>query len=82
MLPIRFLAKGISHQSLSFAFRIGKTTVSDTLRETCEAIYHSLKDTYLRAPNSTSEWLHISRQFEQTWNFPHQIGVVDEKHIE
>ena len=57
MLPVRFLAKGISQQSLSFAFRIGKTTVSDILRETCEAIYHSLKDTYLRAPNSTSEWL-------------------------
>ena len=34
VLTIRFLATGISQQSLGFSFRIVKTTVSNTLRET------------------------------------------------
>ena len=53
LLKIGFLATGISQQSLSFAFRIGKTTTTFILRETCEVIYDSLKDTYLRALSST-----------------------------
>ena len=80
VFTIQFLARRILPQSLSFAFRIGKATVSNILRETCEAIYDSLKDTYLRAPSSTSEWLHISRKFEETCNFPHTVGVMNGKH--
>ena len=34
VLTIRFLTTGISQQSLSFSFRIAKTTVSNMLRET------------------------------------------------
>ena len=75
LLATRFWATGMLQKSLSFAFRTGKTTVSNTLRETCKVSYDSLKDTYLRSPSSTSEWLHISRQFEGTWNFPHTIGA-------
>ena len=41
-LTIRFLASGDSQQSLSFAFRIGRSTVSGIIRETCEAIYNIL----------------------------------------
>ena len=64
VLTIRFLATRISQQNLSFAFRIGKTTVSNIMRETCEVIHDSLRDTCLRVPSSISEWSHISRQFE------------------
>ena len=55
VLAIRFLATGTVQWSLSFAFRIGKTAASNILRETSEAIYNSLKNTYLRVPSSTSE---------------------------
>ena len=51
------------------------------MRKTCKAIYDSLKDAYLRVPTSTSEWLHISRRFNKTWNFPHTIVETDGKHI-
>jgi len=34
-LTIRYLATGDSQQSLSFAFRIGRSTVSGIIRETC-----------------------------------------------
>ena len=81
VLTLQMLATGISQQSLNFAFRIRKTTVSNILRGTCEAIYDSLKDTYLKVPSSTSEWLHISRRFEETWNFPDTVEAIDAKHI-
>ena len=81
VLAIRFLATQILQRSLTFAFRIGKTTVSNILTEICEAIYNSLKDTYLRAPSFTNEWLHISRQFKETWDFPCTIWAIDGKHI-
>lgn len=72
----------LSYRNIAiFAFTIGKTTVSNILRKNCEANYDSLKDTYLRAPSSTSEWLHISRQFEETLNFPHTIGAIYGKNI-
>ena len=72
----------LSYRNIAiFAFTIGKTTLSNILRKNCEAIYDSLKDTYLRAPSSTSEWLHISRQFEETLNFPHTIVAIDGRNI-
>ena len=81
MLTVLFLAAGILQYSLGFAYWIGKTTVSNILRKVCGAIYNSLKDTYLRAPTSTSAWLHISRQFEEIWDFPYTIEAIDGEHI-
>lgn len=63
MLTLTFLATGISQQRLSFAFRIGKSAVEKSLAETCQAIYDSLKGTYLRASATPNDWLHISKQF-------------------
>ena len=37
-LAIRYLATGNSQISLSFNFRLGKSTVCHILRETCEAL--------------------------------------------
>ena len=54
-VTLRFLATGDSQQSLSFSFRLGKTTVSNIIAETSEAIYEVLKDEYL-AGISSSVW--------------------------
>lgn len=32
-------------------------------------------------PRSEQEWLQIERDFEQSWNFPHCCGAVDDKHV-
>ena len=37
---IRYLATGNPQISLSFSFRVGKSTVSGILKETCEALWH------------------------------------------
>jgi len=80
-LTIRYLATGESQQSLSFSFRIGRSTVSCIVRETCEALYTALAPIYMKPPSSAEEWLEIAKGFEETWNLPHVVGAIDGKHI-
>ena len=81
MVTLRYLATGDSQQSHSFLFHIGKSTISNLLRETCEAIWHALKEKYLNVPSTTSDWRRIAKEFEDEWNFPNCIGAIDGKHI-
>ena len=60
--------------SLSFNFRMGRSTVCSILKETCEAIWTALQPVYVKAPSCEAEWVGVSRQFEQIWNFPNCIG--------
>ena len=52
------------------------------MSETCEAIYLSLKDVYLKSPTTHEQWENISFMFEELWNFPHVLGAIDGKHIQ
>ena len=62
-VTLRFLASGESQQSLSFAYRIGKSTLSRILRETCDAIFSVLKDPYLKPPSPKDDWKNIEKDF-------------------
>lgn len=35
----------------------------------------------LQFPQNTVEWLKISKDFEEIWQFPHTVGALDGKHI-
>ena len=35
----------------------------------------ALNDEYVQAPCYNAEWIGISKQFEQKWNFPNCIGM-------
>ena len=59
-VTLRFLASGESQQSLSFAYRIGRATLSKILKETCGAIFSVLSETYLRSPSSKNDWKKIA----------------------
>lgn len=80
-LTIHYLAYGDSQQSLSFAYRISRSSVSSIIHETCAAIWEALKEVYLRPPQHSSAWLAISEEFNTMWNFPHCVGAIDGKHI-
>ena len=80
-LTLRFLASGDDQQSLAFSFRLGRTTVSHILRETCSAIWKALGEIYLKPPSSPDDWQAISKDFEELWNLPHCVGAIDGKHI-
>ena len=82
LVTLRYLATGDSQQSQSFYFRMGRSTVSNVLRETCDAIWLALNKEYLKTPTTTtSDWIHISAEFEEEWNFRHCLGAIDGKHI-
>ena len=80
-LTLRFLATGESQISLSFQFKIGRSTVSKILAETSRAIYSVLSEKYMRAPSTSEEWKAIASDFEEKWNMPHVIGAIDGKHV-
>ena len=80
-LTVHYLAYGGTQQSMSFSYRISRSTVSLIVKETCTAIWDALHQVYLRKPQGSEDWKNISRGFEETWNFPHCIGAVDGKHV-
>jgi hypothetical protein len=51
-LTLRFLASGDCMRSLSYAFRIGHSTVSKIVNETCRVMYEILAPTYLQLPDT------------------------------
>ena len=75
-IALTFLARGESQTSLSYYFKIGKSTVCGMVEEVFEATWTALQD-YLRPPQTPEEWLNISRDFESKWNMPHCIGAID-----
>jgi hypothetical protein len=81
ILTLRFLATGDSQQSQSFAFRLGKATVSNAIFETTQAISIALKDIYLQCPSSQNDFTKIAEEFEREWNFPNCLGGLDGKHV-
>uniref|UniRef100_A0A1A8BJ72 DDE Tnp4 domain-containing protein n=1 Tax=Nothobranchius kadleci TaxID=1051664 RepID=A0A1A8BJ72_NOTKA len=62
-------------------FRIGSTTLSRIVMETCAAITLVLREEYLKTPSTETEWKVIAKDFEDKWHFPHCIGAIDGKHI-
>ncbi|KAK0404358.1 hypothetical protein QR680_017419 [Steinernema hermaphroditum] len=80
VITLRFLATGMSFRSLHFAFRLGRSTIANTVRETCRVLLNSLKS-YVTFPSSPSQWKAISAEFQRRWDFPHVLGCIDGKHI-
>ena len=79
-ITIRYLATGDSQLSLSYAFRRGRSTISNIISETCPALWDVLSVEYLKAP-SGNDWKAIANDFEKQWHFPGCIGALDGKHI-
>ena len=80
-LMLRYLASGSMQETISFSYRIGRSTVCKIMYEVCLALWDILKVEYLRSPCTESEWKHISTEFESEWNLPHCVGAIDGKHI-
>ena len=81
MVTLRYLATGEKQQALSFYYRIGRSTISNILRETLQAIWIALNPRYLTPPTTIEAWGKIAKGFEEEWNFPHCLGAIDGKHI-
>lgn len=66
--------------SLAMSYRLGKSTVSGIIQDTCEAIWEVLQGRVLFQP-SQQGWKEIAGEFLEKWNFPHCIGAIDGKHV-
>ncbi|XP_011350405.3 putative nuclease HARBI1 [Ooceraea biroi] len=80
LVCLRYLASGDSMTSIAYAFRIGTSTVSKIINETCDILWNSLRESVMPPINEES-WLKIADEFERQWNFPHCIGAIDGKHV-
>ena len=68
-------------RTISFSFRIGRTTVRGIIYETCEAIWNNLVKIVMPKPDE-NKWWDIVNKFEDLWQFPNCIGAIDGKHVE
>ncbi|XP_068129859.1 uncharacterized protein [Hyperolius riggenbachi] len=80
LLTLRFLATGQSFASLHFAYRLGKSTISYIVKETCLVIWRELHATFMPVPNR-QRWEEVANKFWGKCRFPNCIGAVDGKHI-
>lgn len=75
-----YLATGDGLQSIAFAYRIGRSTASGIIKETCEAIWQCFNKEVLFTPTQNG-WRNIAHEFEEMWNFPKCTGALDGKHV-
>lgn len=76
----RYLSTGIHFSALHFDFRIGKSTINQIVRETCQILWSVLQPTEMPEPNR-EKWIEISELFYKKTNFPNCLGSIDGKHI-
>ncbi len=65
---------------LSINYRMGVSTVSEIIREVCDAIWSSFKNKFF-PPLTRDFLLSVAEGFEARANFPNCIGAIDGKHI-
>ena len=76
----RYLATGNSFKSLHFSTRMGTTTISFIVKETCQAIWDVLAPEFLPHPTEDG-WKAIAEKFMRKTQFPNCLGAVDGKHV-
>ena len=63
VITIRFLSRGIAQETLATSFRVGPTTVSNIVNETCKAIHKIMSPIYMSRPSTSEQWKSISAEF-------------------
>lgn len=77
----RYIATGSSFRSLAFSFRMGASTVSQIVYETCVIIWKKLVREYMPVPTE-EDFKKIINDYYRRWNFPNCIGSIDGKHCQ
>ena len=81
-VTLRYVATGDAQSTLASSYRISPSVVSRIIRETCSAIWTVLSEKkFLIVPSTEEEWLEISLEYRNKWNFPHCLGAIDGKHV-
>ncbi|KAH9367166.1 hypothetical protein HPB48_014758 [Haemaphysalis longicornis] len=62
-ITLRFLAAGSTLRSISFDFRVGRSTACDVVADVCAALWDILKPLYLVSPQTADEWIKARNWF-------------------
>ena len=62
-----------------YGFRIGASTTSYIIRETCDLIWKNLQ--FVFPTPSENTWARIGAEFNSRWGFPNCLGAIDGKHV-
>lgn len=62
-----------------YGFRIGASTTSNIIRETCQLIWEKLQ--FVFPTTSEDMWNKIANEFYGKWGFPNCLGSIDGKHV-
>ena len=79
-VALRYLAIGESQTSLSYNYRVGKSTVCQILIEVPEKIWEILSPIAVKVPEREDDWKKLAKDFWNLWGFPHCLGAIDGKH--
>lgn len=60
-VTLHHLAEGASHSTIALHYRLGRSTVSNIIYETCDAIWKVLQPLYMKKPDGPREWKTIAR---------------------
>ncbi|XP_069599660.1 uncharacterized protein [Ranitomeya imitator] len=80
LVTLRFLATGESLSSLHFQYRLGISTLSGIVADTCRALWNVLRDEFIPIPTEDM-WMGIADKVWSVCDFPNCLGAVDGKHI-
>ncbi|KAK8776160.1 hypothetical protein V5799_030496 [Amblyomma americanum] len=80
-MTLRYMASGMQIQDVAMAFRVGISTASNIIRETCKVLWQVLQPIFLKVP-TTADWQQVAKGFFERWNFPNCVGAVDGKHVQ
>uniref|UniRef100_A0A8C5CCT6 DDE Tnp4 domain-containing protein n=1 Tax=Gadus morhua TaxID=8049 RepID=A0A8C5CCT6_GADMO len=77
---LRYLASGDSLISLAFSYRLGHTTVANSVHMVCAAIVKVMMDQFLPRPTQQM-WEEVAEGYWRKTQFPNCIGAIDGKHV-
>ena len=62
-VTLHHLAEGASHKSIAAHYRLGRSTVSEIIYDTCQALYEVLQPIYMTTPQSPDDWKAIAQRY-------------------
>ncbi|XP_072248004.1 uncharacterized protein [Leuresthes tenuis] len=79
-VALRYMASGDSLASLAYSYRLGCTTVRNSVHMVCAAIEKIMMERFLPRPTRDT-WEEVADGFWKKWNFPNCLGAIDGKHV-
>jgi len=62
-------------------FRIPKSSISRIIPEVCQAIWDVLHEEVIVVPKKADEWLSLSNEWLNKWQYPYGLAALDGKHV-